>query len=50
MKVVIVSTPNNEGIATVKRKRDTYSKKTVVSKIVATFFALIMTQHNFIFN
>ena len=43
-------TPNNEGIASVKKKVDHYSNKTIPTKIITTFLALILTLNNFIFN
>ena len=50
VKALYANRPNNEGIAAVKRKRDNYPKKTVATKVIATFLALILTLNNFIFN
>ena len=44
------SIPNNEGIASMKNKYDHYVKKTIPTKIITTFLALILTLKNFIFN
>ena len=40
----------NEGIASVKKKYDHYPNKTIPTKIITTFLALILTLSNFIFN
>ena len=50
VKSLYTSIPNNEGIASVKKKYDRYLKKTIPTKIIATFLALILTLNNFIFN
>ena len=42
--------PNNEGIAAVKRKHDNFTQKTVATKVITTFLALILTLNNFTFN
>ena len=42
------SIPNNEGIATTK-KRYSYIHKTLHTKIIITFLALIVTLNNFVF-
>ena len=44
------SIPHNEGIAATKKRYDTYIYKTIPSKIIKTFLALILTLNNFIFN
>ena len=44
------SSPNNEGIASVKKRYDNYPNKTIPTKIITTFLALILTLNNFIFN
>ena len=44
------SIPNNERIASVKKKYDHYLKKTIPTKIITTFLALILTLKNFTFN
>ena len=50
VKSLYTSTPNNEGIASVKKKYDHYPNKTIPTKIITTFLALILTLNNFIFN
>ena len=50
VKALYTSIPNNEGIAAVQRKQDNYTKKTVATKVITTFLALILTLNNFIFN
>ena len=50
MKALYTSIPNSEGIAAVKRAYDKYQQKTVATKVLATFLALILTLNNFIFN
>ena len=47
VKVLYTNIPNNEGIAAVKRKHDTM--KTVTTKVITTFLALILTLNDFIF-
>ena len=42
--------PNNEGIAATKKRYDNYIHKTIPSKIITTFLALILTLNNFVFN
>ena len=44
------SIPNNEGIAATKKRYDNYIHKTLPTKIIATFLALILTLINFVFN
>ena len=43
------SIPNNEGIASVKKKYH-YPNKTIPTKIITRFLALIMTLNNFMFH
>ena len=50
VKSLYTSIPNNEGIASVKTKYDHYPNKTIPTKIITTFLALILTLNNFIFN
>ena len=50
VKSLYTTIPNNEGIASVKKKYDHYRKKTIPTKIITTFLALILTLNNFIFN
>ena len=45
-----MSIPNSEGIAAVKRAYDKYQQKTVATKVLTTFLALILTLNNIIFN
>ena len=49
VKLLYTSIPNNEVIASVKNKYDQYPNKTIPTKIIATFLALILTLNNFIF-
>ena len=39
--------PNNEGIAATKKRYDSYIHKTIPTKIITTFLALILTLNNF---
>ena len=48
VKALHKNIPNIEGI--VNRKHDNYTKKTVATKEITTFLALILTLNNFIFN
>ena len=50
MHALYTNIPNNEGNATVKRKHDNYTKKTVAKKVITTFLVLILTLNNFCFN
>ena len=50
VKALYANVPNNECISAVKRKHDNYTKKTVVTKVILTFSALILTLRNFVFN
>ena len=50
VKALYTNIPNNEGIAAVKRKHHNYTKKTVATKVITSFLALILTLNNFIFN
>ena len=50
VKLLYTSVPNNEGIASMKKKYDHYPKKTIPTKIITTFLAIILTLNNFIFN
>ena len=43
VKSLYISIPCNEGIASVKKKYDRYSKKTMPTKITTTFLAVILT-------
>ena len=50
VKSLYTSIPNNKGIASVKKKHDHFPNKTIPTKIITTFLALILTLNNFIFN
>ena len=50
VKSLYTSIPNNKGILSVKKKYDHYPKKTIPTKIMATFLTLILTLNNFLFN
>ena len=50
VKALYAKIPNNEGIAAVKRKHNTKTKKTVAPRVITTFLAFILTLNNFIFN
>ena len=50
VRSLYASIPNNEGIATVKKRCDSYIHKTIPIKIIITFPALILTLNNFVFN
>ena len=50
VKSLYASIPNNKGIASVKKKYDHYPNKTIPTKIIITFLALILTLNNFVFN
>ena len=49
VKSLYTSIPNNEGIASVKKKHDHYPNKTIATEIITTFLALILTLNNFIY-
>ena len=50
VKGLYTSIPNSEGIANVKRAYYKYQQKTVPTKVLTTFLALILTLNNFIFD
>ena len=50
VKALYTSIPNSDGIAAVKRAYYKHEQKTVASKVLTTFLALILTLNNFIFN
>ena len=50
LKSLYTSIPNNKGTASVKNKYDHFPNKTIPTKIITTFLALILTLNNFIFN
>ena len=50
VKSLYTSIPNPKGIAAVKKAHERYQHKTVPTKVITTFLALILTLNNFIFN
>ena len=50
VKSLYTSIPNNKGIASVKKKYGHYPNKTILTKIITTFLALILTLNSLIFN
>ena len=50
VRSLCTSIPNNEGIAATKKRYDSYIHKTIPTKIITTFLALILTLNNFVFN
>ena len=50
VRSLYTSIPNNEGIAATKKRYDSYIHKTIPTKIITTFLALILTLNNFVFN
>ena len=50
VKALYMNIPNNEGIATVKQKHESYRNKTVATKVITSFLPLILTLSHFIFN
>ena len=50
VKSLYTNIPNNQGIAAVKNAYDKYQNKTVTTKVITTFLALILTLNNFVFN
>ena len=42
VKLIYTNIPNNGGIASVKKKYDHYSNKTIPTKIATTFLVLIL--------
>ena len=50
VKSPYTSIPNPEGIAAIKKAHEHYQHKTVPTKVITTFLALILTLNNFIFN
>ena len=49
-KIIIHDIPNDEGIAATKKRYDNYIQKTLPTKIITTFPALILTLNDFVFN
>ena len=50
VKSLYTSIPNKEGITSAQKKYDRYLKKTIPTKVITTFLALILTLNNVIFN
>ena len=50
VKALYTSIPNSESIAALKTAYDKYQQKTVATKVLTTFLALILTLNNFIFS
>ena len=50
VRSLYMSIPNNEGIAATKKRYDSYIHKTIPTKIITIFLALIPTLNNFVFN
>ena len=50
VKLFYASIPNPEGIKAIKISHENFTKKTIATKIITTFLALILTLNNFIFN
>ena len=44
------SIPNNQGIPATKKRYENYIHKTLPTKIILTFLALILTLNNFVLN
>ena len=50
VKSLYTSILNSEGIKAVKMAHENFTRKTTATKLITTFFALILTLRNFIFN
>ena len=50
VRSLYTSIPNNKSIAATKKRYDSYIHKTIPTKIITTFLALILTLNNFVFN
>ena len=50
LRSLYTSIPNNEGIAATKKRYDNYIHKTIPTKIITKFLALILMLNNFVFN
>ena len=50
VKLLCTNIPNTEGIKSVKKSLENYSKRNASTKAITTFLALILTLNNFIFN
>ena len=49
-QALYTSIPNPEGIKAVKKSLDNHPKRTVATKVITTFLAVILTLNNFIFS
>ena len=50
VRSLYTSISNNEGTGATKKRYDSYIHKTIPTKIITTFVALILTLNNFVFN
>ena len=50
VKSLYTSIPNSEGIFAVKAAYKSYPEKSVATKVIITFLAVILTLNNFMFN
>ena len=50
VRSLYTNTPNTQGTSAVKRGFDNFSQKTSTSKVIATFFAVILTLNNLVFD
>ena len=50
LDVKYTSIPDAEGVKTVKKLLDNYLKRTVATKVIRAFLALMLTLNNFMFN
>ena len=50
VRSLYTSISNNEGIATTKKRYDNYIHRTLPTKIITTFLAVILRLNNFVFN
>ena len=50
MKSLYTNIPNDEGKKAVREAYDNHLNKTVATKVIITFFSLILTLNNFVFN
>ena len=50
VRSLYTSIPDNEGIVATKKRYDSYIRKTIPTKIITLFLALILILNNFVFN
>ena len=50
VRLLSTSIPNNEGIASTKKRSDNYNHKVLPTKMITTFPALILALNNIVFN